>query len=177
MVGKWIGIMLVAIAFAFAGTAQADTTQDVTLTVTIRSLGISVDPTSYAFGILNTNETKVSETALVVTNTGNDDEDVGVRVKDEDDQDEWTLGTPAENVYALSCRLATTAGTFVAGDALTTTVQWCDGTKFGGGGRNMAKDATVNAWFQLQTPTVVTGDHAADEHAITVEVTCQVAAE
>jgi hypothetical protein len=112
----------------------------------------------------------------VVTNTGNAAEDIGIKVKDEDDKDEWTAAdAAAANVYVLSTRLAEAAGTFVAGDRLTTAVQWCEGTKFGGGGNDMAASATVNQWFQFAAPTSVTGDHAAEQHTITLEVSCRVA--
>lgn len=175
MSGKWIVFVGLAIVLGLGTVASAATEQDVTLTVTIRSLGISVDPASYAFGMMNTGETKVSATALTITNAGNNTEDVGLKVKTQDDHGEWTVGTPAENVYALSSRLAAAAGTFVAGDALTTAVQWCDGTKFGGGGNDMAAAGTVKQWFQFQSPTSVTGAHAADEHTITVEISCRAA--
>jgi len=146
------------------------------ITSTPLILGVSVEPGSYAFGPVDPGSSTVSATALVVTNTGNAEEDIGIRIKDEDDQDEWTAGTAGgENVYALFTRLAETAGTFAAADRLTTTVQWCDGTVFGGGGNDMAASATVNQWFQFAAPTSVTGDHATAQHTITVELSCRVA--
>jgi len=169
-----IGVCVVVLGSVLCRPVHAATEQDVTLTVTIRELGVSVDPATYAFGVVNAGSTTVSTSALVVTNEGNAAEDIGIRIKDEDDQDEWTAGTAAdENVYVLSTRLAETAGTFVAADRLTTTVQWCDGTIFGGGGNDMAASATVNQWFQFAAPTSVTGDHATDQHTITVEVSCR----
>ncbi len=173
MSGKWLVIVSVAM-LVVSGAAFAVTEQDVTLTVTIRSLGVSVTPTSYSFGMMNTSETKVSDPALVVKNEGNVAEDVGLRIKDEDDWNEWTASsTPNPNVYVLSTRLAATAGTFGASDILTTGVVWCEGTKFGSGGNDMASLASVNQWFQLQSPTLVSGTHAYDEHTMTVEVSCR----
>ena len=169
---RLLGAVLLIAAFCVA--VDAADKQDVTLTVTIRQLGVTVTPANYDFGILSLNETKISETALVVTNTGNDNEDMGVRIKDEDDQDEWTAANAAaEDVYVLSTRLAATAGAFVPGDILAFQPEpiWCDGIKFGGGGKDMAKDATVNQWFQLTTPTDET--NPGDAHAITVEVSCR----
>ncbi len=170
-------VLVLAVLFVIAGgTAFAVTEQEVTLTVTIRSLGISVSPASYGFGTMNTGETKISGTALVITNEGNDAEDVGLMIKDEDNWDEWTAASSAgAEVYVLSSRLASAAGSFVTGDILTTSVQWCDGTKFGGGGNDMTAAATVNQWFQFAAPTSVSGDHAEDEHSITVEVSCRIA--
>lgn len=174
--GKWLAVIVAVVLVLGASASFAVTEQDVTLTVTIRSLGVSVTPATYAFGVMNLNETKVSDTALVVKNEGNAAEDIGISVKDEDDKDEWTVAAAAgANVYALGSRLATNAGTFVAGDALTTTVQWCDGTKFAGGGNDMVGQATVNQWFQLQAPTGVTGANANAQHTITVEVSCRAA--
>ena len=109
----------------------------------------------------------------MVKNEGNVGEDVGLRIKDQDSWDEWTAGTPAQNVYELSCHLAATAGTFDANDVLTTAVQWCDGATFGGGGYDMPPLATVNQWFRLRAPTSVSGAHAEDEHIVTVEISCQ----
>ena len=174
MSGKLMMIVL-ALVMLVGVSAYAETAQDVTLTVTIRALGVSVTPNSYAFGVLNLGDTKVSETALVVKNEGNAAEDIGIRIKDEDDKDEWTADGPDANKYKLSSRLATAAGTFVAGDALGTTVAWCDGTAFGGGGNDMAGQATVNQWFQFQAPSSVSGANASGEHAIVVEVSCRAA--
>jgi len=76
-------------------------------------------------------------------------------------------------VYGLSTRLADAIGTFVASDALTTLTQWCNGANFGGGGNDMTAGATIEQWFEFKAPTSVTGDHADDEHTITVEVSCR----
>lgn len=174
--GKWFAVIVAVVLVLGVSASFAATEQDVTLTVTIRSLGVSVTPAAYGFGVMNLGDTKVSDTALVVKNEGNDAEDIGIRVKDEDDKDEWTVAAAAAaNVYALGSRLAATAGTFVAGDALTTAVQWCDGTKFGGGGNDMAGQATVNQWYQLKAPITVSGANAAAQHTITVEVSCRAA--
>ena len=173
---KWkSGMIALAVALLIGGAvATAATEQDVTLTVTIRSLGVSVTATAYDFGYMNTGETKVSGTALVVKNEGNDAEDIGLKIKTQDSWGEWTAASAvAANVYVLSSRIASTAGAFVAGDVLSTALQWCDGTKFGGGGDNMTSLASENLWFQFQSPTSITGDHASDQHTITVEVSCR----
>ena len=170
-----VGIVIVGLILC--GPVFAATEQDVTLTVTVRELGVSATPGTYAFGVVDAGTTTISQSAIEVENTGNGNEDIGVRIKDEDDQDEWTAAaTAAENVYVLSTRLAATAGTFNANDVLTTTVQWCDGTIFAGGGKNMAPSDTVNQWYQFAAPTSVTGVHQSDQHTITVEVSCQQAA-
>ena len=113
--------------------------------------------------------------ALTVQNTGEVAEDIGIRIRVQDDWGEWTVGTPGLNVYGLSTRLSELMGTFAPGDALTTAVQWCDGAKFGGGGNDMAAAATVNQWFEFKAPTAVDGAHAADQHTMTVEVSCRLA--
>lgn len=174
MLGKWY-VAALAIVLVVGATALAATEEDVTLTVTIRSLGVDVDPQAYGFGVMNTGETKISDSALTVTNTGNDAEDIGIRIKTADDQGEWSAAatTGVDNEYVLSTRLAASAGTFVAGDVLDASVTWCDGTKFGGGGNDMAGGTSVNQWFEFQSPTSVSGDHANDEHTITVEVSCR----
>jgi len=174
--GKWLAVIGIVVLALGTTASFAATEQDVTLTVTIRSLGVSVTPATYGFGFMNLGETKVSDTALVVKNEGNAAEDIGIRIKTEDDKSEWTAAAAAgANQYALSTRLATNAGTFGSGDLLTTTVQWCDGTKFAGGGNDMAALATVNQWFEFKAPTSVSGTHAAAQHTITVEVSCRAA--
>jgi len=140
----------------------------------VATLGVSVTPATFGFGFVDPGATADSAgQPLVVTNTGNVAEDIGIRIKDEDDRDEWTAGTPAQNVYRLSTRLAETMGVFGAQDVLATALQWCDGAKFGGGGCNMAAGSTVNQWFQFEAPTSVTGEHARGQHSITVEVSCR----
>ena len=166
----------VLLGVVLSSVAHAAAQQDVTLTATIRGLGVSADPATYAFGVLDAGSTTVSATEVVVTNSGNSAEDIGIKIKDEDDREEWTVAAAAAaNVYVLSTRLAATAGEFVAGDRLTTAVQWCEGTKFGGGGNDMAASGTVNQWFQFAAPTSVTGAHAAEQHTITVELSCRAA--
>ena len=139
------------------------------------TLGVSVTPSNYDVGMADPGETRESQTALVVKNEGNVPEDVGVRVKTQDDLGEWTVGAPGLNVYELSTRFSEIPGAFVAGDVLTTSVQWCDGIKFGGGGNDMPPAATVNQWFEFKAPTAVNGTHAADQHTMTVEVCCRLA--
>jgi len=172
---KWIAVLLAVVMVAGTAGAFAATEVDVTLTVTIRSLGVSVTPSSYGFGIMNLGETKVSTSALVVKNEGNAAEDIGIRIKTEDSKGQWSAGSTAgTDTYVLSTRLAENAGTFGSADILTTAVQWCDGTKFGGGGDDMAAAAEVNQWFQLATPTAAPADDGT-EHTITVEVSCRAA--
>ena len=116
----------------------------------------------------------MSDTALVVTNEGNVPEDLGLRIKDEDDKGEWTCGPlpVALNQYVLWCRLCED-GDIMNSNDLTTSVQWCDGTNFSGGGNDMAAAASENMWFSFKAPSSVSGEHAADPHIITVEVSCR----
>ena len=172
---KWIAVVVAVAVAAGVGGAFAATEVDVTLTVTIRSLGVSVTPSSYGFGIMNLGETKVSTSALVVKNEGNAPEDIGIRIKTQDSKGQWSAGSSAGvNTYVLSTRLAENAGSFGAADILTTSVQWADGTKFGGGGNDMAAGATVNQWYQFAAPSSAPGDDGT-EHTITVEVSCRAA--
>ena len=140
------------------------------------TLGVSVTPSTFDFGIVAPGTTHTNDGApLTVQNTGEAAEDIGIRIRIEDDRGEWTVGTPATNVYELSSRLAAAVGTFTAEDVLTTAVQWCDGIKFGGGGNDMAAAATINQWFEFKAPTAVAGAHAAGQHTMTVEVSCRLA--
>jgi len=147
---------------------------NVVFSTQVSTLGISVSPATFNFGIVDPGHTADNAASpLVVENTGNVAEDVGIRIKDEDNLNEWSAGTPTENVYELSTRLAAEVGIFGTGDVLTTDVQWCDGAVFGGGGSGMAPDTAVNQWFQFKAPTAVTGEHAEEEHVVTVEISCQ----
>lgn len=138
------------------------------------TLGVSVAPATFDFGLIDPSAVATNAgSALVVTNTGEGNEDISIRIKDQDDRGEWTSGTPGQNTYTLSTRLADVIGTFGPNDNLTTVLQWCDGTIFGGGGDNLAPAATVNQWFQFQAPTATTGTHAGSQHTITVEVGCR----
>ena len=156
-----------------AGTAVFDLNVSWTPLVT---LGVSVTPGAFDFGIMNPGVSTTNDGApLTVENTGGIIEDIGVRIRVQDDRGEWTAGIPGLNVYALSTRLSELIGTFTSGDVLTTAVQWCDGTKFAGGGNDMPPAATVKQWFEFSAPTAVEGPHAADQHTITVEVSCRLA--
>jgi hypothetical protein len=139
------------------------------------TLGISVTPATFGFGFVDSGVTATNAGhPLVVQNTGNVPLDIGARIRDEDDREEWTAGgTAGANVYVLSTRLEETIGTFGPDDILTTLVQWCNATLFGGGGCNMTPGTTLNQWFQFRAPTSVSGTHARDEHGIVVEVSCK----
>jgi len=174
---KLVALMAIALLAVGGAAAMAATTQDVTVTVTIRSIGVSVSPTTYGFGYMDLGEELESTSALVITNEGNVAEDIGLRISDEDSWDEWTsqvggLAALDENEYDLGCALAATQA---VGSGLTTTTQWCDGALFAGGGNDMTAGGTVNMWFALTAPPSVSGDHAYDQHTITVEVSCRVA--
>ena len=137
-------------------------------------LGVSVTPATLDLGFLEPAAVVTNAGgALVVKNTGEVNEDLSLRIKDQDDRNEWTAGVPGPNTYTLSTRLADVIGTFGANDVLTTALQWCNGALFGGGGLNMAPNATVNQWFQFKSPTTTTGAHAGSQHAITVELGCR----
>jgi len=146
----------------------------ITVTAPQPTLGVSVTPDSFDFGLLDPGAVATNSGApLLVENTGTVNEDIGLRILDEDDWNEWTSGTPGANTYQLRCRLTPLIGVFGADEIVTTTVQWADGVKFGGGGRNIAPAASVNQWFELRAPTTVSGAHAADQHAVTLEVSCR----
>ena len=143
-------------------------------------LGVSVTPATFDFGFLEPGATATNAgSPLVIRNTGGVNEQIGLRIRDEDNWNAWVSSpfATSANTYILSARVAATIGTFSwLIDALGTTVTWCDGDfYFGGGGASMAPDATENLWFKFEAPTSVTGATAAKEHTITAEVSCQAA--
>jgi len=146
----------------------------ITVTAPQPVLGISVTPDAFDFGVVEPGAVVNNNgSPLAVKNVGTLALDIGLRIRDEDDRDEWIAGFPDTNMYQLSSRLAPTMGTFGPDDILSTIVQWADGVKFGGGGKGMSPGAAVNQWFELRAPTAVSGPHAAERHAITVEVSCR----
>ena len=173
-----VGLAVLAMALC-AVPASAAETAEVSLTVTIRSLGVSVSDGSAAFGTLDAGGTAVTGGGEIqtVANTGNADEDFGLKISDEDDLDEWTASAAADaNVYVLSAQLTDALGAWDGNDILTTSVQFANGTILGGDGDGIAPAADIDLYFKLGAPSSVTGGGAADEHTITVEVSCQTAA-
>jgi len=162
---------------AVAAAFVADQDEDVTITVTLRRLGVSVEPALLDFGILDPGQTVISPVPCAVTNTGNDAEDVGLRIKEADSLDLWTAASaPGADAYSLSARLGETAGVFGVNDLLSAASQpeWCDGTRFGGGGHDLPAGEAVKLWLQFKAPTAISDDGGAPHH-VTIEVSCRAA--
>jgi len=178
-----VGLMALV---ALAGPALGATAQNITITVTVEYLSVSVSPTTVALGTVAAGSQTVG-TKLDVTNDGNVAENIGLRITNQDDQGAWTAAaTAAENVYVLYGIIVTdtgaapTTGELEADDVLTTSVQYwstTDGTAANsalttdvGAATPVAAGGQQDLYFGFSAPTAVSGPTAAQQHAITVEL-------
>ena len=181
-------------AQARCATNQHESAWSSALSVTIAAptLGISVSPSSWDPGqhaggnvCLSTSGTRFS-----VQNTGNISETFKLRISDEDNYDEWTHSSSesgaSNNRFVLSGLFCASGNSPVAGsfnegssdDVVTTSAQAATSSKFAyaagsDNGVGVPASSSVYLWFRLDVPTTVSGAHAADDHSITVEVSCQ----
>jgi len=155
-------------------------------------LGISLDPYPATWAISGVQPTgatcvSTSETRVKVTNTGNVSETFQLKIAAQDQEEwgeetgAWTSGASAgENLYMLRglfCGGEDSPGAsdFQSDDLITTSVQDATATRFAYNDNHalsVAVSQFLYLWFRLDLPTSVSGDHAGDEHEITVEVSC-----
>jgi len=170
---------------ALGAPALAGSTGTVTVTVTVQFLSISVTPSSdIAFGMVALDSKTVTAkggNTVVVTNDGNEAEDFSIRVS-AGTTATWILGTAGidavdVNTFTLCGRFVDSAadapaeGDYAAGDVMTGSAKWCDGTQFGGKGHEVvATTGVCDLYFRLHAPTSVSGAGAGSKHSLTVEV-------
>ena len=167
-------VAITSLVAVLAGSAQAanTATAPITITVTVRSLCVSVEGTpTWPLQVVDLDGQPRYSTAFVVKNCGNAAEDFCLTGSNSAN---WTLVCPAAaEKFCLSGQFRETATTWADGDRLSTSEQCADGTKFGGGGKHIAANATTNLWLKLDLPTSTT---ATTEQTITVTVGCLKAA-
>lgn len=171
---KTVRLLAVAVGGLLGGmatSASAGSSADINVTVTVRMLSVSVDSNAWALGVVNAGEKKVATSAITITNDGNAAEDFTLKGANSAN---WTLDTAAgANKFALYARMQTAQpaeADFGAGDQLTTSSVAADGTKFGGGGYDVAASGTQKLWMRFDVPTSST---SAAQQTITVTVGCQ----
>lgn len=176
---KLFGLLTVTLLLGLmtASSAHAVTEQQIGVTVTVTGAkGFNVDKTAWAIGDMGVGATKTMGEAdvITVTSTGTQPQTYNLLVWDSSD---WSDGTvPAANTYVMSARIqgATPAeADFVAGDIIvygTGQSIACDGTKFGGGGKDVAPGVANKLWLQFKSPISTTVTTA---QSITVKIGLQ----
>ena len=174
-------LMLLGVGLLGIGSSRAwaGATADATITVTpVANVLLQIAPTTYAYGSLNVGVSSITATALTLSNTGQVNVTVTKQITNQSNPSGWTAGvTQDTDTYRLYCATSTarpSAGDFVANGAplfgalnnssnLTGSVGTQPSITIPGGAL-----PSVNLWFRLDMPTVVTSQAARE---ITVRFT------
>ncbi len=148
-----MGVMAALIAMMnLVPMVSAAESADITVTVTVQVLSITLNQSTAAFGIIK-NATMVNS-SVTVTNDGNWPIDLTLK---QTKPTGWTAGTAiGPNVYVMAGRFNATDAIPGSGDVIPESTTVADGTKFAGGGRNIAANGNTPLRLYFNAPTSTT---------------------
>lgn len=159
---KWLVTVGVALGVWNAGSrAQASPSTDATITITpVATVSLAISPTTYAYGTLDVNTSSVTASALTLTNNGEVNVVVDKRITAESSPAGWTAGNAAAaDTYALYVATAAArpgVSDFSASDHRFGALSDVTTLKgLGGSTPNLGVSNSVDLWFRLDVPTVV----------------------
>jgi len=170
---KWLLLLGIGVGL-FHTNAWADTPADATITVTpVANVSLQISPTTYAYGVLSVNTSSVTMSPLTLTNDGEVSVTVDKRITAQSNPAGWTAGaTTATDTYVLyaSTSVARPAvGDFNNSDHRFGALNNITALRGqGGSSPTMAVSNSVDLWFRLDMPTLVTSQVARE---ITVRFT------